>query len=400
MYRFLPRRSWARLACLALLCAAFIALAAPVPAQDSGQDEIDKKKNELEQLRKELAEKRARAKELEGKEKGVQAQIKELDGSLALAEKYIKKLEERETQVQVELAELEVRLSDASGSLDRRKALLGKRLRAMYKYGRYRSLAAIVSSSSFADVMSHVRFLHLVAKRDKQIMASIRNYQAEVRSTQTELESNKAEIARIQSEKQSEKRNLASTKKKRQAAIASIRSEKEAHLAAAKELEETAIAIQRLIETLEASRRESDAVPRWASDLAGAKGTVPWPVNGEVVTEFGTSINPRFGTRTYSNGIDIKAAIGTPIRCVADGKVEFIDILPGYDKCIIVNHGRGYYTLYAHATAVIVSVGQEVKGGDPIAAIGEGSSVKGSVLHFEIRKGKDAQNPLNWLLRR
>jgi septal ring factor EnvC (AmiA/AmiB activator) len=399
VYRFFADRP-TRLACVVFVCLAAFALACPILAQDSDQEEIDKKKNELEQLRKELAAKRAKAKELEGAEKGVQAQINELDSNLALTEKYIRKLEEREKQVQNELADLEVQLTDASGTLDQRKALMGKRLRAMYKYGRYRSLAAIVSSSSFADVMSHVRFLHLVAKRDKQIMAAIHNYQAEVRSTQIELENNQAEIARIQSEKESEKKNLASTKKKRQAAIASIRGEKEAHLAAARELEETAAAIQKLIETLEAARRASKEVPQWASDLAGAKGSVPWPVSGEVVTKFGTSVNPRFGTRTYSNGIDIKAPIGTPIRCVADGKVEFIDYLAGYDRCIIINHGRGYYTLYAHATAVRVSVGQEVKGGDPIAAVGEGSSVKGTVLHFEIRKGQEAQNPLNWLVSR
>jgi septal ring factor EnvC (AmiA/AmiB activator) len=383
-----------------LLFVVAIAMAAPILAQDSSQEEIDKKKNELEQLRKELEAKRKKAKELEGQEKGVQAQIEELDGSLALTEEYIRKLEEREKQVQKELAELEVHLTDASGNLEQRKTLMGRRLRAMYKYGRYRSLAAIVSSSSFADVMSHVRFLGLVAKRDKKIMESIQNYQAEVISTQTELENSKAEIDRIQSEKESEKKNLASTKKKREVAIASIRGQKEAELAAAKELEQTAIAIQKLIETLEAARRQSDVVPQWASDLPGAKGTVPWPVNGEVVTRFGKSVNPRFGTTTYSNGIDIKAPVGTPIRCVADGKVEFIDNLPGYDRCIIVNHGRGYYTLYAHAVSVTVSVGQEIKGGDAIASIGEGSSVKGTVLHFEIRKGKEAQNPLSWLLKK
>lgn len=388
-------------ACLFALVLAVLLASVPVFAQESGQDEINNKKNELEQLRKELAEKRAKAKELEGKERGVQAQINEVDGNLALTEKYIAKLEQREKQVQEELSGLEVQLNDASGSLGHRKELLAKRLRAMYKYGRYRSLAAIVSSSSFADVMSHVRFLHLVARRDRQIMASIQNYQAEVRSTQVELENSKAEIDRIQSEKESEKKNLASLKKKRQAAIAGIRDEKEQHLAAAKELEEAATAIEKLIAALEAARAaQPEVVPQWASDLAAAQGTVPWPVSGEVVTPFGASVNPRFGTTTYSNGIDIKAAIGTPIRCVADGKVEFIDILPGYDKCIIVNHGRGYYTLYAHASAVIVSVGQTVKGGDPLAAVGEGSSVKGTVLHFEIRKGKDALNPINWLVRR
>jgi septal ring factor EnvC (AmiA/AmiB activator) len=391
-----------------LLAALLIALGAPHPAlaqgagsRGSGADEIDQKKNELEQLRKELEQRRAKAKELEGKERSVQAQIKEIDGNLALTEKYIKKLEQREVEVLDELAELEVRMNDASGTLGERKALLAKRLRAMYKYGRYRSLAALVSSSSFADVMSRVRFLHLVAKRDRQVMLSILKYQTEVRSTRTELENRKAEIDRIKSEKESEKKELASLKKKRQSMMGSIKDEKETHLAAAQELEDAARKIQSLIDALEAARAaEGDVVPQWASDLAAAEGSVPWPVSGEVVTKFGANVNPRFGTSTYSNGIDISCAAGTPIRCVADGKVEFVDRLAGYDMCIIVNHGRGYYTLYAHSTDVLVRVGQEIKGGDAIAKVGDGSSLKGNVLHFEIRKGKDALDPQNWLTRR
>jgi septal ring factor EnvC (AmiA/AmiB activator) len=389
--------------CLCILSFAALPLSTPTAcfAQDSGQDEIDRKKDELEQLRKELEERRAKAKELEGKERGVQAQIREIDGSLGLTERYIKKLEQREAQVLDELSELEVRLTDASGTLEQRKVLLAKRLRAMYKRGRYRSLAAIVSSSSFADVMSHVRFLHLVAKRDKQIMSSIEVYQSKVRSTQIDLENNKAEIDRIQKEKESEKQHLATLKKKRQSTMASIKSEKEAHLAEAKKLEEAAGRIKALIEALEAARAaEGEALPQWATDLASAAGRVPWPVSGEVVTRFGANVHPRFGTKTFSNGIDIRVSSGTPIRCVADGKVEFVDMLPGYDRCIIVNHGRGYYTLYAHCAGALVAPGQEIKGGDVIASVGDGSALKGHVLHFEIRKGKEALDPLGWLVKR
>jgi septal ring factor EnvC (AmiA/AmiB activator) len=391
-----------------LLAAVLLAACVPLPAlcQDggargSGGDEIDRKRDELKQLKKELEGRRAKAKELEGKERSVQAQIKEIDGNLALTEKYIKKLDVREAEVLDELAELEVRMNDASGTLGQRKALLAKRLRAMYKYGRYRSLAALVSSSSFADVMSRVRFLHLVARRDRLVMASILKYQSEVRSTQSELESSRAEIDRIKSEKESEKRNLASLRRKRQSMMSSIKDEKETHLAAAHELEEAARKIQSLIDALEAARAaEGGVVPHWASDLAAAEGSVPWPVSGKVVTKFGANVNPRFGTSTYSNGIDIGCAAGTPVRCVADGKVEFVDKLAGYGGCIIVNHGRGYYTLYAHSTNVLVRVGQEIKGGDVIAEVEGGASLKGNVLHFEIRKGKDALDPLHWLTRK
>ena len=127
-----PLRSLSLAAILAFAMAVFaMPSSPPALAQESGQDEIDKKKNELEELRKELADRRARAKELEGKENNVRSQINEIDGNLKLTEKYINKLEQREKVVLDDLAELEVRLTDASGTLDQRKVLLAKRLRAM-----------------------------------------------------------------------------------------------------------------------------------------------------------------------------------------------------------------------------------------------------------------------------
>jgi septal ring factor EnvC (AmiA/AmiB activator) len=367
----------------------------------AGQDEINRRKRELDALRKQLEEKRKRAKELEGQEHSVKAQIEEVEEDLRLTEKFIGKLDERETQVKQDLGEAEKRLATAQMSLEQREALLARRLRGMYKYGRYRSLAALVSASSFADVMNRYRFLHLVARRDREIIQSVKDYKREIEMTHAELETAAAEIEKIQAEKTSEKKNLASLKSKRQKAMSSIKEEKNAHLAAISELEESARKIQGLIEKLEAERAAApEVLPDWAADLTSAAGRLRWPVDGEVVTKFGANVNPRFGTSTYSNGVDISAAVGTPVRCVADGRVEFVDWLPGYDNCVIVNHGGGYYTLYAHLSDVVVAPDREVKGGETIARVGEGSSVKGDVLHFEIRRGKDALNPQEWLLRK
>jgi len=368
----------------------------------AGQEEINRRKRELDDLRRQVQEKRKRAEELEGEERSVKAQIRDLEENLRLTEKFIGKLEQREKQVQQDLTEAERRLSNAQGNLEQRKALLGRRLRAMYKYGRYRALAALVSAESFADVMNRYRFLHMVAKRDRDIIRSIKNYRREVELTHAELETNRAEIEKIQKEKNAEKKHLAGLKSKRQKTMASIKEEKDDHLAAISELEESARKIQALIERLEAERAAAatGVLPDWATDLTEAAGRLRWPVDGEVVTKFGANVNPRFGTKTYSNGIDISAAQGTPVHCVADGKVEFVDYLPGYDRCIIVNHGGGYYTLYAHCSDVRVSPDQQVKGGDVVAGVGEASSFKGHALHFEIRRGREALNPLEWLLRK
>ena len=99
---------------------------------------------------------------------------------------------------------------------------------------------------------------------------------------------------------------------------------------------------------------------------------------------------------TFNNGVDIAAPSGTPIRAVAAGRVEFVDWIGGYGNCIILNHGGGYYTLYAHAAETFVNPGQVVSHKEVIAEVGDSGSLNGFECHFEIRKSKQALNPIEW----
>jgi len=81
---------------------------------------------------------------------------------------------------------------------------------------------------------------------------------------------------------------------------------------------------------------------------------------------------------------------------VAKGVVEFMDWIAGYGKCVILNHGQGYYTLYAHVSSLFVQQGREVEQGDVIAEVGDSGSLEGFACHFEIRKSKEALDPMEW----
>jgi septal ring factor EnvC (AmiA/AmiB activator) len=87
------------------------------------------------------------------------------------------------------------------------------------------------------------------------------------------------------------------------------------------------------------------------------------------------------------------------VRAVARGKIEYASTLPGYGNCIIVNHGGGYYTLYAHASRIFVEQGEQIEAGHVIAETGRGGSGEVTPLHFEIRKSKKALDPSEWLTR-
>ena len=118
---------------------------------------------------------------------------------------------------------------------------------------------------------------------------------------------------------------------------------------------------------------------------------------GEVITGFGRQQHPKYKTITVSNGIDLKAAEGTPVRSAGAGVVDLVQWLPGYGQTVIVNHGRAYYTVYGHLGSVVVRPGDPVEAGQNLGTVGDTGSLKGDCLHFEIRSGGVAEDPTRWL---
>ena len=116
-----------------------------------------------------------------------------------------------------------------------------------------------------------------------------------------------------------------------------------------------------------------------------------------MVGEYGAQIHPRFGTKTFRNGIDIDVAQGTSIVAVYAGRVLYTGWFRGYGNLIIVDHGNEYYTLYAHAAEVKVKEGDEITQGQAIGTVGDTGSLQGPRLYFEVRHEGKPQDPAQWL---
>jgi murein hydrolase activator len=157
-----------------------------------------------------------------------------------------------------------------------------------------------------------------------------------------------------------------------------------------------------------AEQREAEREKQFVEDVAEApvgipfgqrKGKLHWPVSGgRISARFGNQVHPVMKTITTNTGIDISTRDNSPIRTIADGEVALIHWLPSYGNLIIINHNNGFRTVYAHLSDISVSAGQKITEGQVIAYSGE--SVSGDMLHFEIWKEKEKQNPEEWLARR
>jgi septal ring factor EnvC (AmiA/AmiB activator) len=127
------------------------------------------------------------------------------------------------------------------------------------------------------------------------------------------------------------------------------------------------------------------------------RGKLPWPASGTLASTFGRQEHPRFHTVTFNRGIEISAPQGREIVAVADGSVIYADWFKGYGRLIILDHGGGYFTLYAHAADLRVKAGDTAAGGQAIATVGDSGSLEGPQLYFELRHKGKPEDPLAWL---
>jgi murein DD-endopeptidase MepM/ murein hydrolase activator NlpD len=129
-----------------------------------------------------------------------------------------------------------------------------------------------------------------------------------------------------------------------------------------------------------------------------APGRFRWPVSGARITDrFGVRIHPIYGVRNFHRGLDLAAPIGTPIRAAKSGEVVFSGYRQGYGRCVVIEHGDGTETWYAHCYRLLARAGVKVKSGERVATVGSSGSSTGPHLHFEIRKQNRAVNPQKYL---
>ena len=389
-----------RLLTLAVLSALLL------PVGTIAQDSLEAKRRELESIQRQARENRAAAKALQGSETQALGQLKrtdrELRGTRARLQNLARRRKNLGQQLELTRSDLQLSIQSLGGARDR----LRRRLRSLYKMGPARELEVMLSNQSFAQLLARWDFLLMVAEQDRQLVEEVRERKERVELLETRLQGHLGQIERTTRQTTSENERLAQLRDQRANQVQGIQTQRQNYEAAAAELERSARALQRLLVQLEErrkkreiQRRAEDRPPQpYSGEFARGEGALDWPVRGQVVGRFGLETHPRFGTKINNNGVDIAAALGTPVQAVAAGSVEYTsDDFASYGPIVILNHGDGFFTLYAHLSEILVSVGQQVTSGQIVGRVGDTGSLKGPILHFEVRKGGTALNPESWL---
>lgn len=358
-------------------------------------DQISSQRNDLKKIRSEILEIKSRLETEKAREKSILDMLSALDRESDLTTGLIEQLKREEKRFAQAMIQVAYELKDKREELYRLQEIYEKRIVYLYKYGKLKDIDLLLSSNSFNRIAIWLKFQKLIAENDRRNYNNVMNKRMVIEDKKNKFKEEILTRRQIIEEKTNEQANLHNTKKQREVLLSQVRANEQLYIRRLEEYQLSAKEIERLINVQE-SRRISSGTET-ATSFPALKGRMIWPAQGQVITNFGKYTHPVLKTITTSLGIDIRSKSGDDVRVVAEGIVTAITWQRGRGNIVIVDHFGGYYTVYTHLQNIFVQVDNRVSLGDVLGTVGESGSLKGPMLHFEIWRKNQVQNPLEWL---
>ena len=369
-----------------ILVMALVCVCAPLLSPLVFGDSVGEKQRDYDDLRsniikseRELSEGKKQAQELQAEITSYERQINDTQVEINLLTEDLNATKERVTQVLAELDDIQLRI------VDQNEALMS-RLRTMYKQGDASMVAVILGSSSMTELLTNVEMMKRITQSDADLIASLEKQYGEVTEKKDELVALKTELEEKQAELDSKKAAL----DKDMSTVASLK----------KQIEKNNAALEA---SIDAMNKEADALKadilKLQSSGEYSGGVMGWPSRSSkrITDVFGMRLHPILGYYKMHTGIDIGAAKGTDILAAADGTIIRTASSDGYGNYVMIDHGGGVVTLYAHSSKILVRVGDKVKRGDVIALVGSTGRSTGPHIHFEVRINGNYKDPLQYV---
>ncbi len=355
-----------------------------------------KESKELADVKRKLGRERHKVRKILRKESSVLLAINRLNRGIVRSGKELARLRGSRRKLEQDKKSATKKLRRIERETERERARIAVRLRAIYKMrnGEILAMAFSPGARDPIDIARRHKYMTVITDYDAAILDA---YEAKLKARRVELDrlialnrDLKKASARLLAKKSEQKR----LKHDKVALLARVRREKASGLKVLNELEEAARELSGLIAKLDKGK------PQQFSGFGAMKGRLAMPVRGVIKSRYGKVRHPKFKTITFNKGIVISAPVGRHVKSVYDGRVIYTGWLKGYGQLVILDHGGGFYTLFAYLDKVLKRRGERVAKGEDVALVGETGPYSEPGLYFEIRKKGVPQDPVKWLARR
>lgn len=261
------------------------------------------------------------------------------------------------------------------------------RVRSIYQQQRVKLIDGLLNSTSVTDFLDHVYYQRQVIEYDHNVLKALSDQSDNIQKYNEVLAKESARIASITKTLQNVESDIAQQKKSQDKIVNKLRHERSIYEQAERQIERESLKLVYKITELSGSKL----------DNPDATGAFRYPVKARITSPFGPRRHPIFGVRSMHTGIDMAAPRGTKIKASEGGLVIYSGWYGGYGRVVILDHSKGYTTLYAHLEKTKVKVGDRVKQGQTIGHEGATGYATGPHLHFEVRTKGRPQNPTHYL---
>ena len=343
--------------------------------QEELENQIEQSEQELEIVKEELSE-------------NLQ-QVQKLDEKISNSEKEIGELTTKVTELKVSIEETEAKLKIAEDNYIKQKEILEARLIAMYEAGDTQYLDVILQSRNISEFLSNYFLITEIAIYDTELLEEVKEKKDEIELTKKKLEKNKEDLTvSLQSQTKMSK-IMQNTKALRENYISKL-SDKEKD-------------VQQQIDEYKTRFAEVNAeilaLAMQGIDTEYIGGVLAWPVPGytRISSKYGMRTHPITGIYKLHTGVDISAPMGANFVAANDGIVTKAGYNSAYGNMVIIDHGGGVSTLYAHGSEILVEVGQTVKRNEAVLKVGSTGYSTGPHAHFEVRINGVVTNPIEYI---
>ena len=325
-------------------------------------------------------------------ELGLLQAMDRIDQSASALDARIVRLSVQRAAAVEELQAAEASRAEAEAVLDAMRTAVQARLRAILRVTQLPTLRFALSPEDFHQSIAKDRLLRQLLIKDK---ARLAEYRAQLQALQARTAERDAELKHLTEldlALHEEKAKGDQERRDKEALLRQIEGDRKYHERAVRDLD---AAHRALTEQIGALREWNERKYTFGM----LQGKLLPPVQGRIEVHFGDQKHPRYGTILQHRGVDFRpgGGPGVPVRAVFTGQVAYVGWLTGYGETVILDHGRGWHSIYAHVENIRVRVGDVIKSRARVADVGQSGSLKGRYLYFEIRRNGIPVNPEEWL---
>lgn len=384
------RRSLATSSCLRQLLLALLVSSLPYPSlAQHDEEETREKLQELEADIKNITEEMSDA---SSRQTELQQQLRQAEVELGTLQRQISENQQALQSGAKELVALQEKEAELAQARDKQQARIAQELKTAWQMGRQGEIKILLNQENPHTVARSLGYYRYFFKARNTLLEQYRATLRELAELQQRIDSTQADLAARGETLKQQLTELTAAQANRKlameelnASISNISAELKQKEQDRKQLEEVLRAIEEAVVELE--------LPSNFASFQSAKSRMPWPVDGKPSNQFD---RPRNDGKMRWQGVTIPAKEGTTVKAIHHGRVVYADWLRGSGLLLIVDHGDGYMSLYAHNESLLREVGEWVTAGTPISTVGNSGGEEQAALYFEIRHNGKPTNPANW----